>query len=116
MKKPSNNRLLRRADRVEARAVKKMDKAKSNWTKAEAIRKFDKTKEAQNMAGDRFGRNASDKANQLYSRASRQEKSAKRKLEKANYLKSASGAKFQLAKSSGKSVSASAKKMSSKKG
>lgn len=106
MKTPSNDRLLRRAGRVEARAVKKMDKAKSTWTKAEAVRKFNKQTEKSDFAGNKIGTSGIDKANQLYKRAARQEKSAKRKMEKASYLKAASGAKSksQLAKAAGKAV------------
>lgn len=76
-----------RADRVTRRAVKTMGRAQKSWTKAEAIRKFDKSKTSQNFAGDEFGTNASSKANQLYKRAGRQEAKAKRQMEKANYLK-----------------------------
>lgn len=76
-----------RAGRVEKRAVKTMGRAQKNWTKAEAIRKFDKTTEAKNFAQDEFGTNASLKANQLYKRSARQEAKAKRQMEKADYLK-----------------------------
>lgn len=76
-----------RAGRVEKRAVKTMGRAQKNWAKAEAIRKFDKTKESKNFAGDEFGTNAAAKANQLYKRAGRQEAKAKRQMEKADYLK-----------------------------
>lgn len=82
-----------RSARVGARAEKVMNKAKSNWQKAEAVVKFDKTKEFQNMAGDRFGRIATDKANQLYDKAARQENRAKRLKEKSEFLK-ASGKKM----------------------
>jgi hypothetical protein len=76
-----------RAGRVEKRAVKTMGKAQKNWTKAEAIRKFDKTKEGKNFAQDEFGTNASMKANQLYKRAGRQDTKAKRQMEKSQFLK-----------------------------
>ena len=79
----------KRSERVGARAEKVMNKAKANWQKAEAIVKFDKTKEFQNMAGDRFGRIATDKANQLYAKAARQEKRAKRIKERSEFLKAA---------------------------
>ena len=78
MKTPSNGG---RAGRVEKRAVKTMGRAQKNWTKAEAIRKFDKG-----------GKSAIDspaaaKANKLYDRSARQGEKAKRQMEKADYLK-----------------------------
>lgn len=84
MKTPSNGG---RAGRVEKRAVKTMGRAQKNWAKAEAIRKFDRTKETKNFAGDEFGTNAAAKANQLYKRSARQGAKAKRQMEKAEYLK-----------------------------
>jgi hypothetical protein len=77
MKTPSNGR----AGRVEKRAVKTMDRAQKNWAKAEAIRKFDK--EGKNIVDSP----AAAKANQLYSRAARQETKAKKQMSKAEYLK-----------------------------
>jgi hypothetical protein len=78
-----------RSARVEARAEKVMGKAKANWKEAEAIRKFDKTEEKSNFAQDKFGRNASDKANQLYAKAGRQEGRAKKLKERSEFLKAA---------------------------
>lgn len=96
-----------RAGRVEKRATKTMGKAQKNWTKAEAIRKFDKTTEAKNFAQDEFGTNASTKANQLYKRAGRQENKAKRQMEKAEFLKASKAP----VKSSSKEMSNKAGKM-----
>lgn len=77
-----------RAGRVEKRAVKTMGRAQKNWTKAEAIRKTTPNSEkSSNFAQDEFGRTAAAKADQLYSRANRQEAKAKRQMEKADYLK-----------------------------
>lgn len=77
----------KRSEKVGARSEKVMNKAKANWQKAEAVVKFDKSEEYQNMAGDRFGRIATDKANQLYSKAERQQNRAKKLKEKSEFLK-----------------------------
>ena len=79
----------KKSTRVAARAEKVMGKAKANWQEAEAIKKFDTTEEKSNFAQDKFGRNASDKANQLYARAERQENRAKRIKERSEFLKAA---------------------------
>jgi hypothetical protein len=79
----------KKSTRVGARADKVLGKAKANWTEAEAIRKFDKTEEKSNFAQDKFGRTASDKANQLYAKAERQENRAKRIKERSEFLKAA---------------------------
>lgn len=77
-----------RAERVEKRAVKTMDRAKKSWTKAEAIRKNTPSSgKASNFAQDEFGRTGEQKAERLYSRAARQEAKAKRQMQKAQYLK-----------------------------
>ena len=79
----------KKSTRVGARADKVLGKAKSTWQEAEAIRKFDKTEEKSNFAQDKFGRVASDKANQLYAKAERQENRAKRIKERSDFLKAA---------------------------
>lgn len=79
----------KKSTRVGARAEKVLGKAKANWQEAEAIRKFDTTEEKSNFAQDKFGRNASDKANQLYAKAERQENRAKRIKERSEFLKAA---------------------------
>lgn len=79
----------KKSTRVGARAEKVMGKAKANWQEAEAIKKFDTTEEKSNFAQDKFGRNASDKANQLYAKAERQENRAKRIKERSEFLKAA---------------------------
>ena len=78
MKTPSNGG---RAGRVEKRAVKTMGRAQKNWTKAEAIRKFDKG------GSSAVDSPAAAKANKLYDRSARQGEKAKRQMEKADYLK-----------------------------
>ena len=83
---PDDNK---KSTRVGARAEKVLGKAKANWTEAEAIRKFDTTEEKSNFAQDKFGRNASDKANQLYAKAERQENRAKKIKERSDFLKAA---------------------------
>jgi hypothetical protein len=85
-----------RAGKVQARAEKVMGKAKASWTKAEATKSFDKTKEARNFAQDEFGMNAARKANQLYNRAERQEKRAERLMEKSQYLKASKPSKQKM--------------------
>ncbi len=85
-----------RASRVQARAEKVMGKAKASWTKAEATKSFDKTKEAKNFAQDEFGMNAARKANQLYNRAERQEKRAEKLMEKSQYLKASKPSKQKM--------------------
>jgi hypothetical protein len=97
MKTPSNGG---RAGRVEKRAVKTMGRAQKNWTKAEAIRKFDKG------GSSAIDSPAAAKANKLYDRSARQGEKAKRQMEKADYLK----AKKAPAKSS------TSREMSSKAG
>lgn len=87
-----NNTKKKRSEKVTERADRTMDRAKKNWTRAEAIKNFDKTSEGKNFAQDEFGTNASMKANQLYKRAERQGNKAGRQKEKADYLK-ASGRK-----------------------
>lgn len=77
----------KRSERVGARSEKVMEKAKASWQKAEAIKKFDKSEEYQNMTGVPLGRTAVDKANRLYARAERQENRAKRLKEKSEFLK-----------------------------
>jgi hypothetical protein len=87
-----------KSERVDARANKKMDKAKATWQRAEAIKNYDETEEGVNFAQDEFGMNASRKANQLYAKAERQENKAEKLKKRAEFLK-ASGKKTGGAKS-----------------
>lgn len=79
----------KKSSKVGARSERVMGKAKATWQEAEAIRKFDKTEEKSNFAQDKFGRTGSDKANQLYAKAERQENRAKRLKERSEFLKAA---------------------------
>lgn len=79
----------KKSTKVGARSEKVMGKAKANWTEAEAIKNFDKSEETSNFAQDKFGRTASDKANQLYAKAEKQEARAKKLKERSEFLKAA---------------------------
>lgn len=75
----------KKSDRVKARSEKVLGKAKTTWTKAEALKKFG-NESSENMVGDKFA-NPADKANQLYRKAERQGNRAKNLKEKSEYLK-----------------------------
>jgi hypothetical protein len=75
----------KRAARIAGRAVNTMAKAKSTWSRAEAIRTAD-SKPSKNMTMGEFD-NSVTKANQLYRKAARQEDRAKAQMKKSRSLK-----------------------------
>lgn len=75
----------KRAARLAGRAVNTMAKAKSTWSRAEAIRTAD-SKPSKNMTMGEFD-NSVTKANQLYRKAERQENRAKAQMKKSKTLK-----------------------------
>ena len=75
----------KRAARLAGRAVNTMAKAKSTWSRAEAIRTAD-SKPSKNMTMGEFD-NSVTKANQLYRKAQRQENRAKAQMKKSKTVK-----------------------------
>ena len=82
----------KRAARIAGRAVNTMAKAKSTWSRAEAIRTAD-NKPSKNMTMGEFD-NSVSKANQLYRKAARQEDRAKAQMKKSKTLKAKGATPF----------------------
>jgi hypothetical protein len=88
MKKVNRGNPEKRAAKVEARAEKKMTKAKSSWNKAEATRKAEPPKN-KTVTYDDFGGMAHQaKTNRLYARSARQAEKARDLKTKAGIIRS----------------------------
>jgi hypothetical protein len=89
----------KRAARIASRSVNTMAKAKSTWSRAEAIRTAD-NKSSKNMTVGEFD-NSVEKANQLYRKAQRQEDRAKGQMKKSKSLKAKGVTPFSGIKTAG---------------
>lgn len=91
----------RRANRIDARADRKMSKAQSTWRRAEATKAASQKSmgSGKNFSGFDFDLNASAKANQLYRKSARQ-------ADRAKDLKTRAG----IVRAGGASVSGNKKK------